>query len=590
MNRGDLVGPVVVHSAGTITYANREFCELVGVDAPATVVGTPLGQFVADADRDRLADHFDRLGRNEKPAYGLAVELKPDGGVRTHVVTVSSHVEWAGETRIHTSVMDLGDTSGRLATTPRETAAHRSPIGVTIADATADDEPLVYVNDTFVELTGYTREEAIGRNCRFLQGPDTREEPVAEMRAAIDAERSVTVTLRNYRTDGSMFWNRVTISPVRDAAGTVTHLLGFQEDVSETKLNEHERALFQTHTEMSDQVMFVTDVNGVIEYVNPAFERVTGYTAAEAVGKTPRILQSGRQDKAFYEEMWETITAGEVWEAELTNRTKSGELYRSKQKIVPVTDDLGAVTHFVALEPDVTDERLRTQALDVLNRILRHNVRTSVNVIEGYTELLESGVEGAERRSAIRTIRERTAALQEISDQTTRLRELIQAETDPSPLPVGDIAGLVDDLQEAYPDATLSATIESGGDRTIQNGSMFAFALEELVENAVVHADRDPARADVTVTDSVVDNTVTVEVADNGPGIPESEWEVIKTGTETPLQHTNSIGLWVIYWSVTTFGGSIDLSANQPRGSVFTVQVPVETAPAERSESRGPAE
>jgi PAS domain S-box-containing protein len=115
----------------------------------------------------------------------------------------------------------------------RERAIDEAPIGVSIADPSRADLPLVYVNDTFVDLTGYSREETLGRNCRFLQGPETSEEPVAEMRAALDAGEPVTVELRNYRKDGTPFRNRVSLTPLRDDDGRVTHWAGFQQDVTE---------------------------------------------------------------------------------------------------------------------------------------------------------------------------------------------------------------------------------------------------------------------------------------------------------------------------------------------------------------------
>jgi PAS domain S-box-containing protein len=113
-----------------------------------------------------------------------------------------------------------------------EQAVNDAPIGISIADATRPDVPLIYVNDEFVQLTGYSREETLGRNCRFLQGPGTRDEPVRKMREAIADETTVTVELRNYRKDRTMFWNRVSLSPLRDDDGEVTHYVGFQENVT----------------------------------------------------------------------------------------------------------------------------------------------------------------------------------------------------------------------------------------------------------------------------------------------------------------------------------------------------------------------
>lgn len=585
MDRGDLVGPVVIHSADAVRYANREFCDLVGVDSPAALAGRPPAELVAEPDRHRFTDSLDRLRNGTEPVAGLQVELERTDGTQTNVIVMSSPAEWGGEPAIHTSVMNLVDEDVGAAPS-YEAASNHAPIGVTIADADADDEPLIYVNDAFAELTGYSKSEAVGRNCRYLQGPGTREEPVAELRAAIDEERSTTVELRNYRKDDSLFWNRVSITPVRDADGNVRQYLGFQEDVSETKLREREKTLFETHAEMSEQVMYVVDADRRIKYVNPAFERVTGYAAAEAVGRSPRFLRASREDDARYEEMWATAAAGEVWEGELTNRTKRGELYRSEGRVVPVLDDRNAVTHFAVIEPDVTDRRLVTQALDVLNRILRHNVRTSVNVIDGYVDLLASGVDDDERETAIQAIRERTTALEDISEHTTALRNLLDSRGSSSPLQVSEIAALVDRYRTIYPDAVVDLEIRVPGDRSIRNGTVFRIAFDEIVENAVVHSDADHPHVEIAVAESGVDDAVEISVADDGPGIPESEWAVVQTGTETPLRHGNSIGLWLIYWSVTALGGSIELSDNDPRGTRFTLRVPV-AAPSPETPDTG---
>jgi PAS domain S-box-containing protein len=115
----------------------------------------------------------------------------------------------------------------------KERAMDEAPVGITIADASLPDDPLVYVNDAFESLTGYDESEALGRNCRYLQGPGTDAEPVAELRRAVDAEESASVELLNYRRDGEPFWNRVDIAPVSDADGELSHYVGFQTDVTD---------------------------------------------------------------------------------------------------------------------------------------------------------------------------------------------------------------------------------------------------------------------------------------------------------------------------------------------------------------------
>lgn len=115
----------------------------------------------------------------------------------------------------------------------RNRGMETAPVGITISDPTQPDNPMIYVNEFYEEMTGYSKEYAVGRNCRFLQGEDTASEPVDAMREAIDNREPVSVELRNYRKDGTEFWNRVDIAPVFDDSGELTHFVGYQQDITE---------------------------------------------------------------------------------------------------------------------------------------------------------------------------------------------------------------------------------------------------------------------------------------------------------------------------------------------------------------------
>ncbi|MFB6251250.1 MAG: PAS domain S-box protein [Halobellus sp.] len=123
-------------------------------------------------------------------------------------------------------------------------------VSITLADASQQDDPLVYVNSAFEEMTGYLPEQALGRNCRFLQGEDTDSEKVAALRDAIDDEESISVELRNYRKDGTEFWNRLTVTPIYDDTDELVRYLGTQEDITERK--ERERDLERTQDLLSE--------------------------------------------------------------------------------------------------------------------------------------------------------------------------------------------------------------------------------------------------------------------------------------------------------------------------------------------------
>ncbi|QZX98972.1 PAS domain-containing protein [Halobaculum rubrum] len=158
-----------------------------------------------------------------------------------------------------------------------------APVGITIADATQPDMPLVYANAAFERITGYPPSHAVGRNCRFLQGEATSEEPVARMRAAIERDEATTVEVRNYRRDGELFWNEVTIAPLRDDTGRVTHYVGFQQDVTRRKRAERaaEHRAARIERERVAQRRLLRRLDGVIVDVTEAVTRSTSRTDLE---------------------------------------------------------------------------------------------------------------------------------------------------------------------------------------------------------------------------------------------------------------------------------------------------------------------
>ncbi|MBI4770135.1 MAG: PAS domain S-box protein, partial [Chloroflexi bacterium] len=146
-------------------------------------------------------------------------------------------------------------------------------------------------------------------------------------------------------------------------------------DALESQEREHKRAAETIHLqvtalEAAANAIVITDREGTIQWVNPAWVALTGYTPEEAIGQNPRILKSGRQDETFYRELWETILAGKVWRSELVNRRKDGSLYTEEETITPLVDSSGRVTHFIAIKQDITERKEAEQAQQRLISIL----------------------------------------------------------------------------------------------------------------------------------------------------------------------------------------------------------------------------
>ncbi|MDB2269774.1 hybrid sensor histidine kinase/response regulator [Halorubrum ezzemoulense DSM 17463] len=234
----------VVDETGVFRFVNEPFAELTGYDREE-IIGQKPGFIKDDAAVKEAEDRLGTILSSSGPdVQHFGVDIVPKEGepipCRDHMAALPYEGDsFNGSVGILRNVSDERERRAELETKTR--ALDEAPVGITITDADREDNPMVYVNDRFVEMTGYDREESIGVNCRFLQGPDTEEESVQELRHAIDADEPTSVELLNYRKDGTEFWNRVSIAPICDPDGTVTHWVGFQEDI--TAFKEREAAL-----------------------------------------------------------------------------------------------------------------------------------------------------------------------------------------------------------------------------------------------------------------------------------------------------------------------------------------------------------
>ncbi|GHF45548.1 PAS domain S-box-containing protein [Deinococcus metalli] len=169
--------------------------------------------------------------------------------------------------------------------------------GAVLADARRDDHPLIYVNPAFERLTGYTSAEVLGHNCRFLQGDDHDQTARHDLRRAIDTGQSITTTVRNYRKDGSFFLCELTLSPLHDDHGQVTHIVGFQQDVTarETALHAASRAGRRLQATLNNLPESFTayDRNWTVTYVNAAASAMFGSSPSEVIGQSLTALSPG---------------------------------------------------------------------------------------------------------------------------------------------------------------------------------------------------------------------------------------------------------------------------------------------------------
>ncbi|SDM56535.1 PAS domain S-box-containing protein [Halogranum gelatinilyticum] len=472
-----------------------------------------------------------------------------------------------------------------------ERAMDGATVGITIADATDPELPLVYANDEFCEITGYPIEEAIGRNCRYLQGEDTDPATVDRIREAIRAETTVSVDIRNYRKSGELFWNALEIAPVRDEAGNVTHFLGFQRDITEQKKQEMLLAQHERIAQSVGNPVFVLDEHDRVLYANSALERAFGVTPDAIEGEPLTVLFDERQARSCRAALSALDATGDTQMCELTvvdrpGRERAFQFHFQQESLLNAP-----ATRTVVITQEVTSIRQHQNRLSVLDRVLRHNIRNKLNVVLAYADEVRDRARESDSESlAEASSRIEMAAMEllDLSEAARQFNQSIDPEADNTQ--VADLADVARRSARGLRSRFPQATIEVNAPETAWANcpKTITLCLAHLVENAVAHHDREDPRIVITVDDDTDgdDDSVELRVSDDGPGIPEAERLAFVRGSESPLQHTQGIGLWLVKWAVMSSGGTFSFTDNEPRGTTVVLGFNRPSNPPSESDGR----
>lgn len=288
------------------------------------------------------------------------------------------------------------------------------PVGMALTSPT---KGWLYVNDRMCEMLGYTREELLQLTWDELTHPDDLETDRSQFNRLVSGELvSYSLDKRFIRKDGQAIQTTLHVSCIRHPDGSLEHLIAHLHDISDRKRAEDQLKRLFTAVEQAGEAIIMTDRTGTILYVNPAFEMTTGFTREEALGRNPRILKSGHHDDQFYDAMWQTISSGNVWRGEFTNRKKDATLYEAKATISPIKDDKNDIVNHVAVIRDVTGEKtlqkqlLQAQKMEAIGTLaggIAHDFNNLLMIILGYTDLLmQHEPAGGTRRDKLAAIRQ----------------------------------------------------------------------------------------------------------------------------------------------------------------------------------------
>ncbi len=253
-------------------------------------------------------------------------------------------------------------------------------------------------NERLLELWGLPKESLVGRSdegtlsavLKLVASPDEFLARVKYLYEHPDETSQEEIGLNDGRT-----FDRHS-APVHGPDGEYYGRVWFFRDISEPKRAEAELTRLGTVVEQTAESVVITGRDGIIEYVNPAFERISGYAKQEAVGKNPRFLKSGKTPPPIYRELWDTITRGDVWVGALINKKKDGTIYHERATISPMVDEVGNVTNYIAVKQDIThemqlEEQLRqSQKMEAIGQLaggVAHDFNNLLTAINGYSSL-----------------------------------------------------------------------------------------------------------------------------------------------------------------------------------------------------------
>ncbi len=540
--------------------------------------------------------------RGDKYEFEMRI-LRADASVRNVLVSFRGEKNTAGKyTRIYGVTQDITEHK-RAQEALQESESQfkdlveKSIVGVYLIQ----DNVIKYASIEFANISGYRVEEITGRLKiheiihpeDLLMVQDNIKDRISGKIKSLHYE--FRILTKSKEVKHVEVYSSQTVYQGRAA------IIGMMMDISERKNADETLRRLSFAVEKAAEDIVITDPDGIIQYVNPAFEKITGYSRSEAIGKTPRILKSGIHDRTFYEHLWTTIKEGNVWSGRITNRRKNGTLIQEEATISPLLTSSGKLTGYIALKRDITEamkweaqlrQAQKMEAIGTLAGGIAHDFNNILASLLGYTEL-------AKFKTTDKAIHPFLDQILKACDRSKDLVKQIltfsrQREQEMKPLAVTPI------IKEAMKllRSSLPATVEirqsfkAKSDTVLADPTQIHQIIMNLCTNAG-HAMKDrqgvlEVRLDQHTlfqdgAELKAGEYLRLTIGDTGTGIDplikEKIFDPFFT-TKKPGEGTG-LGLSVVYGIVKDHGGSISVDSEVGKGTVFSIHLPLMNIQAE---------
>ena len=467
---------------------------------------------------------------------------------------------------------------------------------------------IIYVNKNVMEITGYNfKEIENGMSILLLVDIAERERASNDIAEILNGKTLYDREFNIIKKNGFSFPAEISASPIYSGE-RIVGLRGFIIDKTESKKSQEQLRILSRAVQQSPASIIITDYDGNIEYINPKFQEVTGYSLDEISGKNPRILSSGLKSASEYEILWKTIKAGNDWTGEFQNKKKNGEIYWASALISPVKDNEGNITHFLGLQEDITERKRNEMELkaakekaEEMNRMksvflanMSHELRTPMIGIMGYTETLYNELKESPLKDMAGTLSKSSSRLKETLNLILDLSriEANKIEINSANLNIPEILRETTKLFEiaaVEKNLKLDLVIKDEEIASMLDRRMFTQIIENLINNAIKYTNL--GKVTITARKKIENEKEfsIIEIEDTGIGIQSENIDIIfepfrqiSEGNARNFEGTG-LGLTITKKFVELLGGNIFVTSILGSGSKFTVKFPSVTfSPAEK--------
>ncbi len=464
----------------------------------------------------------------------------------------------------------------------------------------APDTTILEVSPSISKISQYRREDLIGKSIDHLVVDEKIKNTFLSLLFERGELKDFDVPLKD--RDNRLIYCSVNIKIEMGSDGTPIKVIGSLRDITERKKAREHISKLERAVEQSPSSIVITDLEGNIEYVNPRFTEITGYSKEEALGQNPSIMKSGEHDKDFYKDLWDSIRTGNEWRGEFLNKRKDGTTFWEMASISPVRNDLNKITHYIAIKDDITERKQIEQQLveakekaEESDRLksaflanMSHEIRTPMNAILGFSEILQhEGIKPEDRKEYIKLI----------NDKGNDLMNIISDLIDISRIEAGDMKlvkthiRVKDLILEIYQQLKKEKALKGKEQVQIrhqirQDAEYYILSdknrLRQVFSNLLGNALKFTNEGFIELGYEIENGLVRFHVKDSGIGITPENQKIIferfrqEDNTYTRKYGGTGLGLAISKQIVELLGGDIRVESKPEQGASFYFTIPLE--------------